>query len=373
MNNLKFYPGGFPLETETLDFMQSQTKMVSSLAALGGSDTYILSGVKIEGANITDGVIVYKGEILPFKGGAVQTTVAIMEEVDNVVYNADDDGDGLGDSKPAYYKRYAVLGVGGLETFAFSLLKPFIHGVAHEMFTTFFKDVRLPYIGAIADIPKGWELCEVLSGHFPVVYDPSNPEYNQIGKTGGANKVTLTEAQMPKHSHAGKTNSTGEHSHTGNTNQSGGHTHTGSTNRTGAHSHTGNTNNAGSHNHKYKDGYNIQNGVPPHNSQTQYSAEYIGNNFLGNAGSDYNNNYIWTKDRTSNSSGSHVHSLNINAAGTHEHTLNVDTAGVHEHTLNVDEGGKHFHSVTTESKGSGQAHENRPLYKVFALIKYVGV
>ena len=49
MDNLQFHDGGFPLETNTLDFLQSQSQLVMNLAALGGTNTYILSGVKTEG------------------------------------------------------------------------------------------------------------------------------------------------------------------------------------------------------------------------------------------------------------------------------------------------------------------------------------
>ncbi|WP_271782990.1 hypothetical protein [Aquimarina algiphila] len=71
-------------------------------------------------------------------------------------------------------------------------------------------DTRLPK-GLISmwsgqDIPKGWVLCDGtnntpdLSGRFIVGMEKNNPEY-QIGKKGGANEVTLTQAQMPSHTH----------------------------------------------------------------------------------------------------------------------------------------------------------------------------
>lgn len=40
-----------------------------------------------------------------------------------------------------------------------------------------------------------------MRGSFIVGYDPSDPDYNIIGKTGGEKRHTLTTAEMPSHSH----------------------------------------------------------------------------------------------------------------------------------------------------------------------------
>ncbi|MDB0601058.1 hypothetical protein PL373_07850 [Tenacibaculum maritimum] len=356
MDNLQFHTGGFPLEIPTLEFLQEQTKMVTMLSALGGSDTYILSGVITQGANVTDGYIVYKGEVLPFKGSAKQAKVTIIETQEKVIYKADDNGDGLGDEKLAYVKRIAKFGTNGVETFDFSILKPFIEGVGGQIFKTFFKDVRLPYIGAIEDIPVGWELCEVLSGYFPVIYDPNNPDYNVIGKTGGTNDVTLTEAQMPKHSHNGTTSEAGVHTHTGSADSAGSHAHAGATENGGSHKHTGSTYSAGSHKHNLSIGKH-------HRS------------FDGESASDhpYKTNAGIFVNLETNSAGSHSHTLNMTNAGEHNHSITTDSAGSHTHDVTVNEGGNHSHTVTTENKGGNQPHENRPLHKVIALIKWIGV
>ncbi len=55
---------------------------------------------------------------------------------------------------------------------------------------------------------KGWALCDGqngtldLRGRFPVGYHSADVDYNLLGKIGGAKSVTLTEQQMPPHSHA---------------------------------------------------------------------------------------------------------------------------------------------------------------------------
>jgi microcystin-dependent protein len=76
--------------------------------------------------------------------------------------------------------------------------------------------------GSAGAIPTGWALCNGsggtpdLRGRFVVGFDLSDPDYNTVGETGGAKSVTLTEAQMPAHTHAvsGTTNNTGAHIHT---------------------------------------------------------------------------------------------------------------------------------------------------------------
>ena len=61
--------------------------------------------------------------------------------------------------------------------------------------------------GSPTQIPDGWTLCNGsngtpdLRGRFIVGYNPSDSDYNTVGKTGGMKTVTLTTAQMPSHTH----------------------------------------------------------------------------------------------------------------------------------------------------------------------------
>jgi microcystin-dependent protein len=110
--------------------------------------------------------------------------------------------------------------------------------------------------GSVASIPSGWFLCNGSNGtpdlrnRFVVGAGDSYA----VGATGGADSVTLTEAQMPAHTHtfSGTTNTTGAHTHdiTGTdvngTNSTtplgrgtgGGNPEVVSTNSAGDHSHT---------------------------------------------------------------------------------------------------------------------------------------
>jgi hypothetical protein len=52
--------------------------------------------------------------------------------------------------------------------------------------------IRLPFSGTAEDIPAGWELATELEGSF-VLGSP----IADIGNTGGANAVTITQANIP--------------------------------------------------------------------------------------------------------------------------------------------------------------------------------
>src|SRR5690606_9453998 len=95
-------------------------------------------------------------------------------------------------------------------------------------FTVSMKGVIVMWSGSADNIPEGWALCDGTNGT-PDLRDlfivGAGREY-AVGATGGAKEVTLTTAQMPKHSHTGSTNSAGSHTHTGTTNTAGAHRHT---------------------------------------------------------------------------------------------------------------------------------------------------
>lgn len=65
--------------------------------------------------------------------------------------------------------------------------------------------------GAIADIPTGWNLCDGTNGtvnltdRFVIHADADSGGTNDVGDTGGSHTVTLTEAQLPSHSHGAGT------------------------------------------------------------------------------------------------------------------------------------------------------------------------
>jgi len=137
--------------------------------------------------------------------------------------------------------------------------------------------------GLITSIPTGWGLCDGSNGtpdlrnRFVV---GAGDQYDR-NDTGGADSVTLTEAQMPSHNHGMSTE--GNHSHSGSTSTDGEHTHRYGQNRT-----------------------------------------------TGESGSDVIASAYAFDDFSTSSAGSHSHSLNINSNGDHTHTIN-NTGGGDSH------------------------------------------
>ena len=103
MNKIKFnQTGGFPLSTNILDVMQSAYAIFNQLGNLAGNKA-IISGCEQLGNTVADGVIFLNGEILPFKGGTIGSSIIIKEESESRVFED-------GATKPVIFKKYATFG-----------------------------------------------------------------------------------------------------------------------------------------------------------------------------------------------------------------------------------------------------------------------
>jgi len=172
--------GGFPLEQDTLKFMQdSYDDMFASIAHLLG-DKVILSGVQVVGGNVTDGWIVYQGEIIKFQGGALGDDVVIIDTDQSAIFED-------GNARQVYKTRIATIGAPG--NFPFSDLKPVNVGVP--------PGTVVMWSGSVNNIPAGWQLFEALKGKFIVGFDPNDEDYNEIGKTGGDKSLILQSTHLP--------------------------------------------------------------------------------------------------------------------------------------------------------------------------------
>ena len=246
MNSIDFsHSGGFPLDTDTLDFLQkSYTNPIQALTKLGG-DNYIISGVEDDGAKTTDGWVVIKGDIMPFKGDLKQETIIVLDTVQTVDFEN-------GAEYETYFTRYATFGV-GLQAIPFASLarmsdlqqqkkraddlrvdheahKEHVvkrtgelqaahdahkeHVVkrtgelqkAHDALkdrvskleaSKIIPGMIMAWSGSISAIPAGWRLCQALKDRFIL---GAGGNYG-VGATGGESAVTLTVAQMPSHYH----------------------------------------------------------------------------------------------------------------------------------------------------------------------------
>lgn len=212
----------FPISTNTYDRLQKATSMVSTLALLGGSN-YILSGCEEKEGKIEPGVVILGGEILPLLGGSplefvfVQETKKTLEAFDELYPEAYIDRvvifSALGQHKWSDIKRVV----------SNQQLQKNIEALRGEA-PGFVKD----WSGLVERLSDEYMLCDGrtlntvdypdlawyygkendasfklpdLRGRFIAGLDNSKEDYNEIGKKGGADLVTLEKPHMPKHEH----------------------------------------------------------------------------------------------------------------------------------------------------------------------------
>lgn len=241
MNRIDFsHAGGFPLDTDTLQFLQkSYSDPIKALTKLGGNH-YIISGVEDDGIQTSDGWVVIDGEIMPFKGDLKQRTIMVIENVETARF--ENEGE-----REVFFTRYATFGV-SLNSIPFTSLARISdlqqqkkraddlqtaheahkeHVVkrtgelqaAHEKRTTelqmahdllksrvtglernhqFVVGMIMAWSGSINSIPLGWRLCEALKDRFIL---GAGGSYS-VGQQGGEKEHKLTVNEMPSHSHA---------------------------------------------------------------------------------------------------------------------------------------------------------------------------
>lgn len=250
--------------------------------------------------------------------------------------------------------------------------------------------------GSIASIPAGWALCNGAGGT-PDLRDRfvvgAGTSYAP-GNTGGANTVTLTESQIPSHSHTGSGT-------TGSTNVD--HTHSGTTGATDlTHSHTGSGTSSGqSANHTHSGSTGIQSNGHTHagsgttsgfsNDHTHSGTtggenvghtHYVGGNtggqsadhshsFSGStAGAGSHNHQFYSGQfgggvgfpNDEPGSGTAVYTYNTSTIGDHAHSFSGGTGGVsvnHSHFFEVNSGGisnSHVHGFTTGGQSANHTH-----------------
>ena len=173
--------------------------------------------------------------------------------------------------------------------------------------------------GSEVNIPSGWALCDGSSGtpdlrnRFVVGAGDSYA----VNSTGGSASVTLTDAQMPNHTHDGSGLSAGP---------GGGHSHTAGTLK---------TDQAGQHKHQIYA-----------NDRGNYGSQLDGVGAFSDDAERLLEDWADT----------------IRPAGAHTHTITGQTGHVGDH--------QHNFSGTTGSAGGGNGHENRPpYYAIFYIMK----
>lgn len=216
----------YPVSADTLDMMQSMTKLAASLALLGG-DNYILSGCVDNGVNVTPGTIVIAGLPYIFVGGAKGDKITISETKPTLVEEGEE-------FPEAYTKRIAMFAENGAY-----LWGDFKRVLTNQELEEKFDLIRgtplgIPemWAGYLDKIPENYRLCDgsilsiieyndlfkvlgTLHGgdglngfalpdlrqRFIVGYDNSHDSYKTIGGKGGEETHKLTIEEMPEHKH----------------------------------------------------------------------------------------------------------------------------------------------------------------------------
>ena len=229
----------FPLDCETLDYLQKNIHMAEMLGAIAG-DKIILSGCGISGSSRAAGYVFLKttdfpqGEVLHFEGGdAAHTTMYLDKTAISVTANADP-------YPNAYTQRTLKAGLGS-EQYSWSDFAGLSDKTNRQLLAEIqtlqaqIATLQPAPAGSIMmwpsnTIPTGWALCDGSSysrseyaalfavlgttygsndnstfklpdmrGLFVAGKGANN--YNSLNQKGGANTVILTKEQMPEHTH----------------------------------------------------------------------------------------------------------------------------------------------------------------------------
>ena len=201
MDLIKLFAGGFPLTTETVQFLQnSYKKPIEALTNLAG-DGVILEGIVNTAGTLSAGSLIKNKEIIPFISSALGATVYIHEHTEQVNYNLDVNNDGTLDLKDAYVTRYAstVPAVAGdvlISSFTFVSL-------------TRLAEIRQPVGSAIlwfdaVNIPKFYKACDGTNGT-PDLRDKfikmAGTE-GAVNTTGGTRTKIIAVENLPSHTHS---------------------------------------------------------------------------------------------------------------------------------------------------------------------------
>ena len=206
MNSTNFIQtGGWPLDAERLQEMQTAYSIFNSLGALAGNLT-IISGCETVGTTVGNGFVYINGELLEFREAtvAVGSTVIIIEEAVNRAFKN-------GISKQVHAIRYATFGTAETSWLwtAFKKVDPLIVIMAkitelEKKNAVFQSGGGMVFWNKPANqIPAGWQEVVEWRGRFPVGYDVSQTEFNTMGKQSGQKNKTLSINEIPAHSHSG--------------------------------------------------------------------------------------------------------------------------------------------------------------------------
>lgn len=199
--------GGFPLDTNNLDFLQSSFHILNTLGNLAG-DMVIISGCETTGNTVSNGVVYVNKEVLEFRGGSLSANVFIKEEAVSGTFED-------GSFKPIEITRYVTFGSSTPDkTFKWegfkrveNLIENTKKNADFEKRIKALENKKSPVpIGLIAiwgkpasePIPEGWRECTDLRGRMPLGWNPDDADFSELLKNDGEKAHQLTTSELPK-------------------------------------------------------------------------------------------------------------------------------------------------------------------------------
>lgn len=198
--------GGFPLDTNNLDFLQSSFHILNTLGNLAG-DMVVISGCEITGNTVSNGVVYVNKEVLEFRGGSLSANVFIKEEAVSGTFED-------GSFKPIEITRYVTFGSSTPDkTFKWedfkrvdNLIKQGVKNADFEKRIKALENKKSPVpIGLIAiwgkpasePIPEGWKECTDLRGRMPLGWNPDDADFSELLKNDGEKRHQLKVQELP--------------------------------------------------------------------------------------------------------------------------------------------------------------------------------
>lgn len=200
--------GGFPLTTETLNYLQNTYKIFNAISGITG-DLAIISGCQQVGNTISDGVVAIEGELYPFEGTTIGATVFIKET--QIAQTFED-----GSSKNVYIQKVATFG-NSTRTYPWSSFKRILNNQQIELQTLSddnsvlkrLEDLEnrvnktIP-IGLVAiwdrpasEIPEGWVEHTEMQGVVPVGHKADDTLFSRLGTEVGSKTEQIQLRHLP--------------------------------------------------------------------------------------------------------------------------------------------------------------------------------
>jgi hypothetical protein len=191
---LEVLVGGYPLDDETVAFLQSMHNERDAFLYNVFGDKKKVSGVieDVQNNIVSDGLITYNGKLYHFVGGTKQTQISLKKTVIQKQF---------GDEaiKDAFVEEYFSFDASGTDAFAFSELKRFYNNPPQiKEIKILGRDVTNAELAG-----SGWFLADGANGTDNLVdrfFVVAGSQYN-VTDIGGSNSVSLNSDNNGPHIH----------------------------------------------------------------------------------------------------------------------------------------------------------------------------